>query len=155
MYCCVYSEKLLIMDRGIVRNMQSSISKNKFEKLVHLVGFIIRRNLLSLLWCDAVQPDICVPALQSNLLPIFRPDYTASYPTRQQSVLDLQRTCDSLLCTNDGMTQCNTRGYPSARNKVAIIFFYIVRYSYHFKYRIYRQITRALSIQKRSKFVKN
>jgi hypothetical protein len=35
------SEKLLMMDRGIVRNMQFSF-QNKFEKLVHLVGFIIR-----------------------------------------------------------------------------------------------------------------
>ena len=40
-HCCVYSEKLLIMDRGTVRNMQF-YSKSKFEKLVHLVGFIIR-----------------------------------------------------------------------------------------------------------------
>jgi len=32
-----------MMDRETVRNMQSSIPKNKFEKLVHLVGFIIRR----------------------------------------------------------------------------------------------------------------
>ena len=39
--CCVYSEKLLMMDRGTARNMQF-YSKNKFEKLVHLVGFIIR-----------------------------------------------------------------------------------------------------------------
>ena len=38
MYCCVYSEKLLMMDRGTVRNMQSFIPKIKFEKLVHLVG---------------------------------------------------------------------------------------------------------------------
>jgi hypothetical protein len=40
-HCCVYSEKLLTMDRGTVQNMQFH-SKNKFEKLVHLVGFIIR-----------------------------------------------------------------------------------------------------------------
>jgi len=26
-YCCVYSEKLLMMDRGTVRNMQSFIPK--------------------------------------------------------------------------------------------------------------------------------
>ena len=38
MYCCVYSEKLLMMDRGTVE----FYSKNKFEKSVHLVGFIIR-----------------------------------------------------------------------------------------------------------------
>ena len=42
MYCCVYSEKLLMTDRGTVRNMLEFYSKNKFEKLVHLVGFIIR-----------------------------------------------------------------------------------------------------------------
>jgi uncharacterized spore protein YtfJ len=38
----VYSGKLLMMDRGTVRNMYEFDSKNKFEKLVHLVGFIIR-----------------------------------------------------------------------------------------------------------------
>ena len=31
-----------MMDRGTVQNMQSFIPKNKFEKLVHLVGFIVR-----------------------------------------------------------------------------------------------------------------
>ena len=41
-YCCVYSTRLLMMERKPVRNMQISIPKNKFEKLVHLVGFIIR-----------------------------------------------------------------------------------------------------------------
>jgi len=40
-HCCVYSEELLTMDRGSVRNMQF-YSKNKFEKLVNLVGFIVR-----------------------------------------------------------------------------------------------------------------
>ena len=40
-HCCVYSEKLLIVDKGTVRNMKF-YSKNKFEKLVHLVGFITR-----------------------------------------------------------------------------------------------------------------
>ena len=40
-HCCVRSEKLLMKDRGTVRNMQSFIYKNKFEKLVRLVGFII------------------------------------------------------------------------------------------------------------------
>jgi len=40
-HCCVYSEKLLMMDRGAVRNVEF-YSNNKFEKLVHLFGFIIR-----------------------------------------------------------------------------------------------------------------
>jgi hypothetical protein len=41
-HCCVCSKKLLMMDRGTVRNMQSFITKINFQKLVHLVGFIIR-----------------------------------------------------------------------------------------------------------------
>ena len=41
-HCCVYSEKLLMMDKGTVRKYVEFCSKNKFEKLVHLVGFIIR-----------------------------------------------------------------------------------------------------------------
>ena len=41
-HCCVYSAKLLMMDRGTFRNMQNFIPKNIFEKLVHLVGFVIR-----------------------------------------------------------------------------------------------------------------
>jgi len=40
-YCCVYSTKLLMMDGKPSRNAEFD-SKNKFEKLVHLVGFIIR-----------------------------------------------------------------------------------------------------------------
>jgi hypothetical protein len=39
--CVRYSEKLLMMDRGTMRNMYSFIPKNKFEKLVHLAGFIV------------------------------------------------------------------------------------------------------------------
>jgi len=31
-----------MMDRGTVQNMKSFYSKNKFEKLLHQVGFIIR-----------------------------------------------------------------------------------------------------------------
>ena len=38
---CVYSEKLLMVDRGTVQNMQFH-SRNKFEKLVHLVDFTIQ-----------------------------------------------------------------------------------------------------------------
>jgi len=40
-----------MMDRGTVRNMSSFISKNKFEKLVHLVVFIIR------IYRDARSPE--------------------------------------------------------------------------------------------------
>ena len=41
-HCCVYSEKLLMMDRGNCPKHVEFHSDNKFEKLVHLVGFIIR-----------------------------------------------------------------------------------------------------------------
>ena len=41
-YCCVYSARLLVVDRQTVRNMYSSIAKNKLEKWMLLVGFIIR-----------------------------------------------------------------------------------------------------------------
>jgi len=33
-----------MMDRGTVQNTQGFYFKNKFEKLVHLVGFIIRTD---------------------------------------------------------------------------------------------------------------
>jgi hypothetical protein len=40
-HCWVYSEKLMMMDKGIVRNILEFHSKNKFEKLVYPVGFIV------------------------------------------------------------------------------------------------------------------
>jgi len=40
-YSCVYSARLLMMDRETVRKNVEFYSKNKLEKLVHLVGFII------------------------------------------------------------------------------------------------------------------
>jgi hypothetical protein len=39
-HCCVYSEKLLMMDRGTVQKHVEFHSKNKSEKLVHLVGLL-------------------------------------------------------------------------------------------------------------------
>ena len=44
-HCCVYSEKHLMMDRGTVCKHVEFYSKNKFEKLMHLFGFIIRTKL--------------------------------------------------------------------------------------------------------------
>jgi len=41
-HCCVYSEKLLMMDRETVTKHVAFYSTNKFEKFVHLVGFTIR-----------------------------------------------------------------------------------------------------------------
>jgi len=38
----VYSEKLLMMDRRTVRNIQSFITKINLRNLLHLVGFVIR-----------------------------------------------------------------------------------------------------------------
>ena len=40
-HCCVYSEKLLMMVGNCPKHVEF-YSKNKFEKLVHLIGFIIR-----------------------------------------------------------------------------------------------------------------
>ena len=51
MYCCVYIEKLLMMDRGTVLKHVEFYCKNKFEKLVHLVGFIVR------IYHDARSPE--------------------------------------------------------------------------------------------------
>ena len=51
-HCCVYGEKLLMMDRGTVRKNVQFYSKNKFEKLVHLVGFIIRVSPERLITCS-------------------------------------------------------------------------------------------------------
>jgi len=48
---CTVKKELMMMDRGTVRNMQSFIPKNKLEKLVHLVGFIIR------IYHDARSPE--------------------------------------------------------------------------------------------------
>ena len=39
-HCCRYSEKLLMMDRGTAPKHEEFYSKNKFEKLVYLFGFI-------------------------------------------------------------------------------------------------------------------
>ena len=50
-HCCVHSEKFLIVDRGTVETCRV-FSKNKFEKLVLLVGFIIR------IYRDARSPEI-------------------------------------------------------------------------------------------------
>jgi hypothetical protein len=38
----VYGEKLLMMDKGTVRNMKSFISKQNLRKSVPLVGFITK-----------------------------------------------------------------------------------------------------------------
>jgi len=43
-HCCVYSEKLLNDGQRNCPKHAEFYSKNKFEKLVHLVGFIIRIN---------------------------------------------------------------------------------------------------------------
>jgi len=50
-HCCVYSEKFLMMDRGNSPKHVEFYSKNKFEKLVHLVGFVIR------IYHDALSPE--------------------------------------------------------------------------------------------------
>jgi len=45
--CCMYSLELLMMDGKTVRNMWSVIPKsNKFDTLVHLVGFTVDMSVL-------------------------------------------------------------------------------------------------------------
>jgi len=61
-HCCVYSEKLLMMDRGTVRNIESFIPKIN-EKLVHLVGFIIR------IYNDARSPERQIIPPPPNTMP--------------------------------------------------------------------------------------
>jgi len=65
------SEKLLMMDRVTVRKHIEFYSKNKFENLVHLVGFIIR------IYHDARPPERQVPDLVTvhiRILVINQPD---------------------------------------------------------------------------------
>jgi hypothetical protein len=42
----LYSIKLVMMNRGTVRKHVEFHSKNKFEKLMRLVGFIIRKFIM-------------------------------------------------------------------------------------------------------------
>ena len=41
-HCCVYSTRLLMMGQKTCPKHVEFYSKNKFEELVHLVGFIVR-----------------------------------------------------------------------------------------------------------------
>jgi len=50
-HCCVYSEELLMMGQRNCPKHVEFYSKNKFEKSVHLVGFIIR------IYHDARSPE--------------------------------------------------------------------------------------------------
>ena len=54
---CVCSEKLLMMDTGSLKHVEF-YSKNKFEKLVHLVGFIIRIDQFSITVCHLSQDTV-------------------------------------------------------------------------------------------------
>jgi hypothetical protein len=72
----VYSEKHLMMDQRNCPKHVEFHSKNKFEKLVHLVGFIIR-NLLVLL--DPENNGITnIPTVVISL-----PNHTAKCPTKR------------------------------------------------------------------------
>ena len=44
-HCCVYSEKTSHGGQGNCPKHVEFHSKNKFEKLVHLVGFIVRNDI--------------------------------------------------------------------------------------------------------------
>ena len=83
-HCCVYSKKLLMMDRGTVRNTQFH-SKNKFEKSVHLPGFIIR-----------IYHDARSPGRQTYIFPFQEGKsrlrrHSNSEPCRTQRRLRLRR----------------------------------------------------------------
>jgi len=45
-HCCVYSEKLLMMNEELSETCRD-LFENRFEKLVPLVGFTIRINVLT------------------------------------------------------------------------------------------------------------
>jgi len=86
---CVYSEKLLMMDRGTVRNMLEFYSKNKFEKLVHLVGFVIR------MYHDARSPERNILSTSSSVtfnssVPTSKAIYCAPYTYIDHLVLLIQ-----------------------------------------------------------------
>ena len=59
-FCCVYSTRLLMTDRGTVSKLVVFYSKNKFEKLVHLVGLVLR------IYHDARSPECQINRLTSN-----------------------------------------------------------------------------------------
>jgi hypothetical protein len=50
---CMYKEKFLMLDRGTAETCIVLLKINKFEKLVHLVGFIIR------IYHDARSKKVC------------------------------------------------------------------------------------------------
>jgi len=55
-HCCVYSEKTPDDGQRNCPNHVVFYSKNKFEKLVHLVGFII--GILSCYWINTFSPTV-------------------------------------------------------------------------------------------------
>ena len=59
-HCCVYSEELLMMDRGTFPKHVEFYFKNKFEKLVHLVGFIIRNLPRCTVICTSSNGYTCI-----------------------------------------------------------------------------------------------
>ena len=84
-HCSVYIEKLLMMDRGTVRNMQF-YSKYKFEKLVHLVGFIIR------IYHDTRSPKRQMP-LAVKIIDIMVQICLTSYQTTVNVMLAANKNC--------------------------------------------------------------
>ena len=70
-HCCVYNEKLLVMDRGTLRNMYSFYSKNKFKKLVHLVGFVIRSKFHLIICHGGTQGRVCREGATVSLISLL------------------------------------------------------------------------------------
>jgi hypothetical protein len=52
--CCVFSKELVMTDRNCPKHVEF-YSKNKFEKLVHIIGSIIR------IYQDARSPERHIP----------------------------------------------------------------------------------------------
>jgi len=67
-----------MMDRETVRNMYSFYSKNKIEKLVHVVGFIIR------IYHDAWSPErqILHVSVQNSLTDLLHHNISWTYTKR-------------------------------------------------------------------------
>jgi len=56
-HCCVYSENLLMMERRNCSKHVEFYSKNKLEKLMHLVGFIIRIHITFFAYFNPLTPN--------------------------------------------------------------------------------------------------
>ena len=89
-HCCVYSEKLLMMDRGTVLNCRVSF-QNRFEKLVHLVGFNVTLYVCICFRCSNLVL-LCVNVFWQldDIIPVYCNSHSSSVCTQvyQDNVYD-------------------------------------------------------------------